>query len=51
MGKILNLKGEPVLGGNHRFRQTCLDILMPEVPKEEREKVRQVIDGTIAVCF
>ena len=51
MGKILNLKGEPVLGGNHGFRQTCLDILMPEVPKEEREKVRQVIDGAIAVCF
>ena len=47
MGKILNLKGEPVLGGNHRFRQTCLDILMPEVPREERGRVSQVIVDAI----
>ena len=48
IGKILNLKGELALGSNHAFRQTCLDILMPEVPKEERERVRQVIDDAIA---
>jgi nitric oxide reductase NorQ protein len=49
IGKILNLKGEPAIGANHGFRQTCLDILMPEVPREEREKVRQIIDDAIAV--
>jgi gas vesicle protein GvpN len=51
IGKILNLKGELALGSNHAFRQTCLDILMPEVPKEERESVRQVIDDAIAAYF
>jgi gas vesicle protein GvpN len=50
IGKILNLRGEPALGTNHVFRQTCLDILMPEVPREERGKVRQAIDEAIAAC-
>jgi gas vesicle protein GvpN len=50
IGKILNLRGEPALDTNHVFRQTCLDILMPEVPREEREKVRQAIDEAIAAC-
>jgi gas vesicle protein GvpN len=47
VGKILNLKGERAFGSNHIFRQTCLDILMPEVPKEERERARQVIDDAM----
>jgi gas vesicle protein GvpN len=51
MGKILRLREETVLGSNHTFGQTCLDILMPEVPREEREAVRQVIDGALAVSF
>jgi gas vesicle protein GvpN len=51
IGKILNLKGETALSINHTFRQICLDVLMAEVPGEEREKVRQVIDETIAVSF
>ena len=51
MGKILNLKGETALGSNHTFRQTCLDILMPEVPRKEREEVGQVIDDALAVYF
>jgi len=49
MGKVLKLREETVLGSNHIFGQTCLDILMPEVPREEREKVRRVIDDALAV--
>jgi nitric oxide reductase NorQ protein len=49
MGKVLKLREETVLGSNHIFGQTCLDILMPEVPREEREEVRQVIDDALAV--
>ena len=51
MGKVLRLRGETVLGSNHTFRQTCLDILMPEVPREEREEVSRVIDLALAVYF
>ena len=51
MGKILKLKGETALETNHTFRQTCLDILMPEVHREEREEVRRVIDDALAVYF
>jgi gas vesicle protein GvpN len=60
IGKILNLKGMSLraersnLVGLPRdfvprdnIRQICLDILMSEVPREEREKVRQVIDDAI----
>lgn len=49
IGKILKLKDEPSLG-NNAFRQTCLDVLMAEVPAEEQDKVRNVIDETLAVC-
>jgi gas vesicle protein GvpN len=48
IGKILSVKGESALASNHTLRQTCLDILMPEVPGVERERVRQVIDETLA---
>ena len=51
IGKILNLKGTTSLGSNHTFRQICLDILMPEVPVEDRERVGQVIDEAIAASF
>lgn len=51
MGKVLKLREETVLGSNHIFGQTCLDILMPEVPREEREEVRRVIDDALAVYF
>jgi len=47
IGKILTLKGESPLGSNHVFRQTCEDVLMPEVPKEERGRVSQVIVDAI----
>jgi len=49
MGKVLRLREETVLGSSHIFGQTCLDILMPEVPREERDEVRRVIDDTLAV--
>ena len=49
MGKVLKLREETVLGSNHIFGQTCLDILMPEVPREEREEVSRVIDDALAV--
>lgn len=49
MGKVLKLREQTVLGSNHIFGQTCLDILMPEVPREEREEVRRVIDDALAV--
>lgn len=48
IGKILNVKGESALAINHTLRQTCLDILMPEVPGKERDRVRQVIDENLA---
>ncbi len=52
MGKILKLRmEEAVPGSNHTFERTCLDILLPEVPREEREEVRRVIDNTLAVYF
>ena len=51
MGKILKLQGETAVESTHTFRQTCLDILMPEVRREEREEVRRVIDEGLAVYF
>jgi len=49
MGKVLKLREETVLGSNHIFGQTCLDILLPEVLREERGAVRRVIDDALAV--
>jgi len=43
IGKILKLK-DAVSTDGPLFKQTCLDIIIPEVPKDEKEKVRQVID-------
>jgi gas vesicle protein GvpN len=51
MGKILKLRGDSAPGGSDVFRQTCRDVLLPEVPREEREKVCQAIDDAIAACF
>jgi nitric oxide reductase NorQ protein len=44
ISKILNLKGVTALSTNHALRQICLDVLMPEVPVKEREKVSRLID-------
>lgn len=43
IGKILKLK-DAVSTDDHLFKQTCLDIIIPEVPRDEKEKVRQIID-------
>jgi len=48
IGKILSLKDEPAFSNNGGFKQTCLDVVMPEVPRGEREAVRQVIDDFTA---
>ena len=49
LGKVLSLKDEPVFSGNGMFRQACLDILIPDVPRAEREEVNQAINDFIAV--
>jgi nitric oxide reductase NorQ protein len=51
LGKILSLKGGTALDTNHGFKQICLDVLMPEVPRKDRKKVSQVIDETLAASF
>jgi nitric oxide reductase NorQ protein len=48
LGKILNLKGEAALYMHNGFKQICLDVLMPEVPRKDRKKVSQVIDEVLA---
>jgi gas vesicle protein GvpN len=49
IGKVLQLKGATALGlDGHLFRQICLDILMPEVPREERAGAREVIEETLS---
>jgi gas vesicle protein GvpN len=51
IGKMLNLRGRTALSTNHGFKQICLDVLMPEVPAGDRERVGQVIDEAIAASF
>jgi gas vesicle protein GvpN len=49
IGKVLGLRGATALGLDGRlFRETCLDILMPEVPQKERAKAREVIEETLS---
>ena len=47
IGKILKMMGEEDLSGNRAFAQVCLDILLPEVPEQERRMVRELIDDTV----
>ncbi len=47
MGKVLKLKGASAFSYDHTFKQICQDILMPEIPKEEREKIREVIEDAL----
>ncbi len=48
IGKLLSLTGKAALNGN--FRKICFDILMPEVPKQERQMVKQLIDDEV-LCY
>jgi len=43
IGKILKLK-DAVSTDGQLFKQICRDIIIPEVPKDKKGKVRQVID-------
>lgn len=45
IGKLLSLVGDTALDG--KFRKICVDILLPEVPKNEREMVTQLIDDEV----
>jgi gas vesicle protein GvpN len=45
IGKLLSLTGDAALDG--KFRKICFDILMPEVPKHERQMVKQLIDDEV----
>jgi nitric oxide reductase NorQ protein len=47
IGKVLNLRKDMGLGSNHNFKQVCRDVLMAEVPREERDRVNEVIDDAI----
>ena len=49
IGKLLSLTGKAALNGN--FRNICLDILMPEVPKHERQMVTKLIDDELLCYF
>jgi len=48
IGKLLSLTGKSILNGN--FRKICFDILLPEVPKHERQMVTQLIDDEL-LCY
>ena len=45
IGKLLSLIGDTALDG--KFRKICIDILLPEVPRNEREMVTQLIDNEV----
>jgi len=47
MGKVLKLKDESTFSYDRASKQIFLDILMPGVPKEEKEKVREVIEEAL----
>jgi nitric oxide reductase NorQ protein len=45
IGKLLSMTDRAVLNGN--YRKICFDILLSEVPKDERKLVRQIIDEEV----
>ena len=51
IGRILDLKGKAELGSDHVFKQTCLDILLPEVSDGEKDMVRKVIEDEASEFF
>jgi nitric oxide reductase NorQ protein len=50
ISKIMNLTGGIPTSGKETFRQTCFDVLLPECPDDERNKVRQLIDNIVISC-
>ena len=51
IGKILNLKGAHAEGRNPVFRQTCMDVVLPEVFMEDRGAVVEAIDEVMRTYF
>ncbi|MBI2851925.1 MAG: gas vesicle protein GvpN [Chloroflexi bacterium] len=51
IGKILKMKGDDLSRNGAAFRQICTDILLPDVPRDEREAVTRAIDDTLGVHF
>ena len=49
IGKILNLMGEVARDGNHNFRKICFDVLLSEVPKQEKQMVIELIDDMVPI--
>lgn len=47
IGKVLKQKDESMSGYDRASKQIFLDVLMPGVPKEERKKVREVIEEAV----
>jgi hypothetical protein len=47
IGKVLKLRGSHAQADDSIFREVCLDVLTSEVPKGEKEKVRELIEDTI----
>ncbi|MFA5252439.1 MAG: gas vesicle protein GvpN [Phycisphaerae bacterium] len=51
IGKILGLNGNLTLTNINVLKQTCMDVIMPDVPENEREMVSQVINNATSACF
>jgi nitric oxide reductase NorQ protein len=47
IGKILKMMGGEEFSGDRNFKQICLDILLPEVPAQERQMVRELINDSM----
>jgi nitric oxide reductase NorQ protein len=47
IGKVLNIRMKAGLGCNHNFKQVCRDVLLSDVPGDEKNKVNELIDNAI----
>ncbi|MBN1191304.1 MAG: gas vesicle protein GvpN [Dehalococcoidales bacterium] len=45
IGKLVSMKEKATLNGD--FRKICIDILMPEVPRNERDTIKRIIDDEV----
>jgi nitric oxide reductase NorQ protein len=48
IGKLLSMADRVTLNGN--YRKICMDILLPEVPRHERQMVQHIIDDEV-LCY
>jgi hypothetical protein len=49
LAKMLKLRGDNLRQSSDAFERTCIDLLLPEVPHHEKEKVRQLIHATLSL--